>query len=355
MNLLEGENREFLNIISEIPQGEANSERSLLANVVNKDVSIIVPCYNSEKYLKECLYSIIKQKTICDYEIIAINDGSVDKTREILEEISKAYPIVRVISTKNNGISEARNRGIMESHGKYLIFVDSDDYVSSNYIEMLFRCIVKEKADICACSYFSFYKSRKYKTIKAESNFDKRLLNGCVWGKIFKRGLFKNIMFPRDYWYEDSILSYLIYPRVTKFFTTNTCYYAYRKNKSGITQSSKFYVKALDTIYITDLMLTTATNLYGEEYILSKGYELIIDQFFLNHLRLLNLPIDIQKYIFNIHVRFLNKYFPFNQINRFDRKSFEKAIRAGNFKKTVKVVKYDRLYKLLNRFLNKFL
>lgn len=118
------------------------------------DVSIIVPLYNSEKFLPTCLDSLINQKTSYRYEIILVNDGSTDGTQEVAVEYANKYPDkVLIISQKNQGISAARNTGLENSNGKYIGFADHDDWVSENYIERLMTTAEKENADIVKCSF----------------------------------------------------------------------------------------------------------------------------------------------------------------------------------------------------------
>lgn len=103
------------------------------------DATVIIPCYNVEKYVAECMESILKQKTSYNIEIIAIDDGSTDSTAEILRRYSTKIKNFRIITQCNKGLSGARNTGIREARGKYLIFIDSDDYVTSDYIDFLLK------------------------------------------------------------------------------------------------------------------------------------------------------------------------------------------------------------------------
>ena len=96
--------------------------------------SFIVPVYNTEKYLKKCLDSLVNQ-TYKDFEIIVVNDGSTDKSSNIISKYQKKYKNIIVIDKENEGLSMARNRGVQKSSGKYIIFVDSDDYVSNKLLE----------------------------------------------------------------------------------------------------------------------------------------------------------------------------------------------------------------------------
>ena len=104
-----------------------------------KKVSIVIPIYNSEKYLQTCLDSILAQ-TLKEIEIIAVNDGSKDRSREIIEEYQKRYPsTIHVINKENGGMSDARNKGVEKATGEYISFVDSDDYIEPTMLEKMYQ------------------------------------------------------------------------------------------------------------------------------------------------------------------------------------------------------------------------
>ena len=123
-------------------------------------VSIIIPTYNSEKYLKRCINSICNQ-TYKNIEIIIIDDGSTDNTFNICEEYSKKDDRVKFIHKKNEGVSVARNIGIENANGKYIMFVDSDDWIENNTVEILYNISKKEKADIVQCNFYYAYPKMK--------------------------------------------------------------------------------------------------------------------------------------------------------------------------------------------------
>ncbi len=115
-------------------------------------LSVVVPVYNVEKYLKECIDSILAQ-TLKPLEIILVDDGSKDKSGQICDEYEKEYSCIKVIHKKNAGLGMARNTGIENSTGDYIIFIDSDDYIDSDYFEQMARIFEKEKCDTCKTSF----------------------------------------------------------------------------------------------------------------------------------------------------------------------------------------------------------
>ena len=140
-------------------------------------VSVIVPVYNSEKYLEKCIKSLVNQ-TLKDIEIIFINDGSNDKSLEILNKFKKQEPLkINIINTKNNGIGVARNLGIKSSVGEYLFFVDSDDYLELNALELMFNAAIKNSSDLVVCDMYKVF----------EENYHKEVIN-----IVFSEGKLKN-------------------------------------------------------------------------------------------------------------------------------------------------------------------
>ena len=102
------------------------------------DLSVIIPLYNAEPFIRKCVDSLISQKTKYRYEIILVNDGSTDQTQKVMEEYSQKYPLlIQIVTQQNRGISVARNEGIAKARGKYIGFIDQDDWVKDQYIDCL--------------------------------------------------------------------------------------------------------------------------------------------------------------------------------------------------------------------------
>ena len=129
----------------------------------NPLISIIVPVYNVEEYLDKCVESIVNQ-TYKNIEVILVDDGSPDNCPKMCDDWAKKDKRIKVIHKKNGGLSDARNKGIDESKGEYLSFVDSDDYITDNYVELLYNIISKEHADISMAKQYVVYPK---KTINA--------------------------------------------------------------------------------------------------------------------------------------------------------------------------------------------
>lgn len=128
-------------------------------------ISIIIPVYNAELYLPQCLDSVTRQ-TFTDFECICINDGSTDSSLNILKNHSETDKRFKIISQQNSGVSQARNTGIKTACGNYIVFADPDDWLSENYLEVLYDTIEKYGCDVIASENFFYYEKTKKKYIK---------------------------------------------------------------------------------------------------------------------------------------------------------------------------------------------
>lgn len=201
-------------------------------NVKDDIITIIVPVYNVEKYLDKCLDSILKQ-TYEKIELILIDDGSTDDSGKICDEYAKKDSRVVALHKKNAGVSEARNIGIKNSNGKYIMFVDSDDYIERDMVEIMYYKIIEKNADIVICDTNNVDENGKiyYKNIENEEMIldnvealrymlDEKIYNGVCWGKLYKRELFTAYKFNKDIKIaEDLEVLYKI------FFYSNTIVY----------------------------------------------------------------------------------------------------------------------------------
>ena len=227
----------------------------------NIDLSIIVPAYNVSEFIEECINSVLKQKTEFKYELIVINDGSKDNTLDKIN-LFKEDSHLKIINQENRGFSGARNRGIDEAKGKYIMFLDSDDLLCENSIEKLMKTAYDKKADIVQGAYYTFDKNgNKFYTNIEPIEKDRRVDNkeisvpGFPWGKVYKAQLFEKVRFPLDFWYEDTIVNYLLARLSNKYVAISDYIYGYRINEKGITFTSKKSKKVLDTYWIIEEMI----------------------------------------------------------------------------------------------------
>lgn len=250
--------------IYQIPDVSGEICEQYLNTNICYDLSIVIPAYNVEKYIEECLDSIILQDTKYKVEVIVINDGSVDKTATILEKYAKIDNVV-IIEQENRGIAAARNRGIEVAKGEYIMFVDSDDRLAEEAIESILDCAKKLSADIAQGGYIRFSTDNKYnqkfetsyqKNIKETQSFS--LYQGYPWGKIFRRELWKKVRYPQGFWFEDTIIKLILYGVADTIAICDKVIYEYRANDSGISVFAKKREKSLDAFFVVDKILNSA-------------------------------------------------------------------------------------------------
>ena len=132
------------------------------------DLSVIIPLYNAEPFIRKCVDSLISQKTKYRYEIILVNDGSTDQTQKVMEEYSQKYPLlIQIVTQQNRGISVARNEGIAKARGKYIGFIDPDDFIDESMFRKLLRAAMTGSYDVSYCGYNEYYENTK-KTNRVE-------------------------------------------------------------------------------------------------------------------------------------------------------------------------------------------
>lgn len=218
------------------------------------DLQIIVPVYNVEAYIKDCIDSILKQKTHYRYVVTIVNDDSPDSSREILRQYEND-PRIIIIDQKNRGLSGARNRALENIRGKYVMFVDSDDRLADHAIESLLNVAESSGADIVEGGSVFFRGNDTVKVMQYSYAQDLKELSGFAWGKIIRSELMQHVHFPEGYWFEDTIFFFLLFDMAKNMERIEDMVYFYRQNEEGITISSKGKKKALDTVYITGQLL----------------------------------------------------------------------------------------------------
>ena len=229
-------------------------------------ISVIIPIYNVEKYIKQCIESVLKQ-TYKKIEIILVDDGSPDQCGEICDEYVKRDERIRVIHKKNGGLSDARNKGLEMSSGEYVIFIDSDDYIAPTMIEKLFLACEKFDAQIATC-FFERVEG-KHETREKQSELQlvtKRRYGGkellvslysttnspiafVAWNKLYKKDLFlsNNIRYPVGKYHEDTFTTYKLIYMSTYVVVINEILYFYRVRPESITTEA-FTMKRLDCL-----------------------------------------------------------------------------------------------------------
>lgn len=219
---------------------------------MNSDlISVIVPVYKVEAYLVRCVDSICRQ-TYQNLEIILVDDGSPDNCGGICENLAKKDSRITVFHKANGGLSDARNYGVEHSHGKYITFIDSDDYIAPDYVKYLYDLLKKHNADISACCMIettgdqaAFCTNPALPAEQTLTNIEasNALLGNLymvlvtAWGKLYRSDIVKKYPFPVGRKHEDEATTCKFYFEARKIAVGNPCLYAYYQNKDSIMHS----------------------------------------------------------------------------------------------------------------------
>lgn len=227
-------------------------------------ISVVVPIYKVEKYLARCLDSILEQ-TYRNFELILVDDGSPDACPRICDEYKGKDSRIKVIHKQNGGLSDARNTGLEMARGKWITFIDSDDYVGQNFLKVLFEAGTSTGADISICDYKfvrdddekgTMESARKVFSNKQclEEVYHPRFhgLEFVAWGKLYRTDLFKNnqIRYPVGKLHEDVFTTYKLIYAADQVAFSNATEYFYRQREGSI-MASAFNPKRLDLLEAT--------------------------------------------------------------------------------------------------------
>lgn len=260
-------------------------------------VSIIVPIYNVDKYLEECIESL-KNQTYKNLEIILINDGSTDNSEQICRKEEKQDNRIVFINKNNGGSASAKNVGLKIAKGDYITFIDSDDFIEPDMIEYMVNTIKKYNSDIIQCSFTNLYKNtEKFKQDKiieqkiGSKDFFKLFLikwdSSLFWNKLFKREVIENIFFKEGRCIDDEFFTYKCVINSKSIVTSNKIVYNYRMRKSGVMKSESSQKQILkDRI----------DYLYERYELVRKKYK-DLDKNFLEHLLTYYLIISKDYYV----------------------------------------------------------
>jgi glycosyltransferase involved in cell wall biosynthesis len=232
-------------------------------------VSIIVPAYNVDKYIEKCLNTLVQQ-TLKEIEIIVVNDGSTDNTKQEIQKFIEKYPEkIIYVEKENGGLSDARNYGMPYAKGEYIGCVDSDDYIEENMYEEMYQKAKEENSDMVECDFIWEYPERqKIDTGKIYNNKKEAMLYARVvaWNKIIRREIIEaqQIKYPRGLRYEDAEFFYKILPSLEKisFIKKPFIHYIQRENSIANTQNER--VKEIFDIWDNVIEYYKKNKIYDE-------------------------------------------------------------------------------------------
>lgn len=219
------------------------------------DLSIILPVYDVEAYLSQCLEALLEWDGDISYEVVAVDDGSSDASPLILEEYARRFPNLAIIKKENGGLSSARNVGLEQSRGRFVAFVDSDDIMSIRDLHTLLKAVEDRGLD---------FVSGEYERVDLYGN----VLGGrepvsvlmVPWGRVFKREVWSDVRFPEGCWYEDVVTPFLVESRFRGGDVRGSLY-KYRDRPGSIVTSTPRDARGLDSFWLLGVMLDECRRL----------------------------------------------------------------------------------------------
>ncbi|MFR9165825.1 MAG: glycosyltransferase family 2 protein [Dysgonomonas sp.] len=236
---------------------------------MNKKISIIVPVYNVERYVERCILSVVTQNVSTDdYELIVVNDGSTDSSREILATLQRQYPFIQIIDKENGGLSSARNAGLPHAKGGYVFFLDSDDWIAENSLAFLLKQIERYPVDILLFGIHEVDENGKEKglfgslspndvVLNVEDYLTSYTLRSSAWQGLFSRRFFdeKGYRFLDGFVSEDDDFVVHVFSRAKQIVCNNRQVYFYYQRSDSISKGKEFEQKMIQDklIMLADL------------------------------------------------------------------------------------------------------
>jgi glycosyltransferase involved in cell wall biosynthesis len=291
------------------------------------DLQIIIPAYNVEKYICECIDSIVLPPKGISYIITVINDGSTDRTGELLKTYNNISN-VEIITQRNKGFSGARNAGLATIKGRYIAFVDSDDWIDWAVLEKMVKNADKNDSDMVEADFFITDESGKLKS-KVKSN--PAHPTGFLWGKIFKGKKWSNFALPEGYWYEDTIMEQILLEDMKNKSSLSEVVYYYRQNSKGITATSRNRKKSVDSLWILLALHKDREKLRMPTS--QKYYEFVLRHSYLTYSRTKYQEEEVRRKILLILSDFINNEFKDYHCENKKMRILEEIIRSADYGK----------------------
>ena len=304
------------------------------------DIHIIIPAYNVEQYIEDCLNSIfLKPTEKYSFIVTVVNDGSTDKTPDILKKYEKD-PRLEIITQENRGFSGARNTALKHIKGRYLLFVDSDDLMDWQGVEKMMDTALETHADVICGSYTTIHEDGRKKHFYKRKNGNLKISTqgGVPWSKLFASHLFSDVCFPENYWYEDSIFAQIVFPRVSSAYGIDANTYFYRNRASSITHQGVKKVKSIDSFWITERLFEERME-YGLK-ITTQYYEYILKMLRLTFSRIKLQPYKVKKNVFILFCDLVDKNFSGCKTDDDNCKELEKIIKNRDVGKCIAYAKW---------------
>ena len=231
-------------------------------------VSIIVPIYNVEKYIRQCIDSILNQ-SMKDWELILVDDGSEDSSGNIADEYAAVDSRISVIHKPNGGLASARNAGLDVAQGDYICFIDSDDWVDKNYLEILYDACIENGSEIAVCGYHKCYGNER-EQIPVTDKKRERVVGSDVigriytkyyvptvvaWNKLYAAKMFEKLRYTEGIIHEDEAICAFLYYDAEDVVLLEECLYNYRTDNNGSIMGTKYSLKHLDMLKALEMRM----------------------------------------------------------------------------------------------------
>lgn len=252
-------------------------------------ISVIIPVYNVQEYLTECVESVLNQE-YKDFELILVDDGSTDNSGVYCDEFAKKDARVKVVHQQNSGLSEARNKGLEIALGDFITFIDSDDFIHQQMLRQLYLNLVEAEADVSVCG-FQYVKSNKQPFDRKLSNrtnvisgreaagmiinlSDRGMIIAC--SKLYRRTLFQNLKYPKGKLHEDEFVTYQLFDQAGIVVISEAKLYYYRLRKDSIT-GSRYSLKRLDKLEALRLCIDYYIEKKDKKMIIAAKYRYLLN------------------------------------------------------------------------------
>lgn len=313
-------------------RGESCLCTNTILNPAEVDLQIIIPAYNAEDYIDECLRSVVEQQTHYKICIVVVNDGSTDATRHKL----KAYegrPEVIIIDQPNRGFSGARNAGLSLMRGRYVMFLDADDRLAPQAVDNLMDKAEASGADITEGGYQRFRNAESsffsFRHEETETD-DWTKLYSYPWGKVYRATLFADVHFPEGYWFEDTLGPYIVHPRAIRIATVSDIVYYYRDNAQGISRRSTGQARNMDALWVSRRLLEDNELLAIRRD--ERLYRTVLADFRTNFSRIHSLrSSQTDRDLFVVAVDLLRRHFPDIRVTDSSLHPLEQALRTSDY------------------------
>lgn len=293
-------------------------------------LDIVVPAYNAEATLKECISSILEQETAYSFRIILVDDGSTDSTAAIADTFADSENVL-VLHQENTGVAGARNNGLMHSGAPLVMFMDADDRLAAGALQQLIACAKAHDADVAEGGYINFKAGYRRMHPHIAGTMPPETAYGMPWGKVMRRELFAQAGFPKGYWFEDSVLHQLILPRAKSCIGIAETVVERRLVESSAGHISHGNPRSIDTVWVTLSLMRDRKKLGLPRT--QANYEYLLDMAVISNHRLEALDETIRQAAFGVFASLIEEQYAGFVTEKKEKHALEAALRKRQYAK----------------------